>query len=105
MSDIDMTVGERVTIRITEEQLRLIQDMMDNGRADSISDVIRAALEEYLAKFYSPENVKKLTVDLPKGSVMELESLIKSGNAISIDDAIRDAVREYTRERVRSKME
>ena len=41
----------------------------------------------------------------PKGSVMELESLIKEGSAISIDDAIRDAVREYTRERTRMKLE
>ncbi len=104
LSDNVMTVGERITIRISEEQLRLIQDMIDNGRSDSISDVIRAALEEYLAKFYSPENVRKLTVDLPKGSVMELESLIKEGSAISIDDAIRDAVREYTRERTRMKL-
>ena len=104
LSDDDMTVGERVTIRISEEQLRLIQDMIDSGRSESISDVIRAALEEYLSKFYSPENVRKLTVDLPKGSVMELESLIKDGNAVSIDDAIRDAVREYTRERTRSKL-
>ena len=71
MSDIDMTVGERITIRISEEQLRLIQDMIDSGKADSISDVIRAALEEYLGKFYSPENVRKLTVDLPKGSVIK----------------------------------
>ena len=46
-----MTVGERITIRISEEQLRLVQDMIDSGRAESISDVIRAALEEDLAKF------------------------------------------------------
>ena len=104
LSDDDMTVGERVTIRISEEQLRLIQDMIDSGRSESISDVIRAALEEYLSKFYSPENVRKLTVVLTKGSVMELESLIKDGNAVSIDDAIRVAVREYTRERTRSKL-
>jgi Arc/MetJ-type ribon-helix-helix transcriptional regulator len=36
---------------------------------------------------------------------MELESLIKEGDAISIDDAIRDAVREYTRERARMRLE
>ena len=104
LSDNDMTVGERITIRISEEQLRLIQDMIDSGRSESISDVIRAALEEYLSRFYSPENVRKLTVDLPKGSVMELESLIKDGDAVSIDDAIRDAVREYTRERTRMRL-
>ena len=74
MSDNHMTVGERITIRISEEQLRLVQDMIDSGRAESISDVIRAALEEYLAKFYSPENIRKLTVDLPKGSVSALVS-------------------------------
>jgi Arc/MetJ-type ribon-helix-helix transcriptional regulator len=39
-----MTVGERITIRISEEQLRLVQDMIDSGRSESISDVIRAAL-------------------------------------------------------------
>ena len=100
-----MAVGERVTIRISEEQLRLIQDMIDTGRAESISDVVRASLEEYLLHFYSPENIRKLTVDLPKGSVMELESLIKEGDAVSIDDAIRNAVREYTRDRIRSKIE
>ena len=99
-----MTVGERITIRISEEQLRLVQDMIDSGRSESISDVIRAALEEFLSRFYSPENVRKLTVDLPKGSVMELESLIKDGDAVSIDDAIRDAVREYTRERTRMRL-
>lgn len=94
-----MTVGERVTIRISDEQLRLVQDMIDSGKADSISDVVRASLDEYLAKFYSPENIRKITVDMPKSSVVNLESLIRDGDAVSIDDAIRNAVREYTRMR------
>ena len=100
-----MTIGERVTIRITEEQLRLVQDMIAKGTADSISDVVRMALDEYLSRFYSPENVKKLMIDLPKGSVMELETLVKGGDAVSIDDAIRNAVREYTREHTHLKLE
>ena len=100
-----MAVGERVTIRISEEQLRLIQDMIDRDMAESISDIVRSALEEYLSKYYSPENIRKLTVDLPKGSVIELETLIKDGGAVSMDDAIRDAVRAYTRERIRSRMD
>lgn len=98
-----MAVGERVTIRISEEQLRLIQDMIANGNAESISDVVRFALDEYLSKIYSPENIKKLTVDFPKVSVIELESLVKGGDAISIDDAIRNAVRDYAREHARPK--
>lgn len=99
MSDTVMTVGERVTIRISDEQLRLIQNMIDTGKADSISDVVRASLDEYLAKFFTPENIRKITVDMPRTAVVELESLIKDGDAVSIDDAIRNAVREYTRMR------
>jgi len=32
--------------------------------------------------------------------VVELESLVKEGDSVSIDDAIRNAVREYVRMRL-----
>jgi Arc/MetJ-type ribon-helix-helix transcriptional regulator len=42
---------------------------------------------------------------LPKGSVVELETLVQDGDSVSVDDAIRNAVREYVRKRVSRAME
>jgi Arc/MetJ-type ribon-helix-helix transcriptional regulator len=46
-----------------------------------------------------------VTVELPKGNVVELEGLVKEGDSISIDDAIRNAIREYIRKRITRAME
>ncbi|NLN72081.1 MAG: CopG family transcriptional regulator, partial [Thermoplasmatales archaeon] len=51
---------------------------------------------------FTPENIAKITVDLPRGNVNELEDLVKEGDSVSIDDAIRNAVREYTRARAKN---
>lgn len=99
-SDCNMVSTERVTIRITKEQLLLIQNLIDSGKFDTMTDVVKGALDEFLGKYFSPENIQKVTVDLPKGNMIQLEELVRDGDSISIDDAIRNAVREYTRNRV-----
>ncbi len=95
-----MATSERVTVRVSEDQLSKIQALVDEGVFDTVTDVIRCALDEYLAQHFSPENMRKVSVDLPRRNVLELETLVKDGDSISLDDAIRDAVREYTRSRV-----
>ena len=90
---------ERVTVRMPGEAYELMQQLIDGDKYESVSDVIRAAVDDFLAKRFTPENVEKVTVDLPKTKVLELESLVRDGDSISLDDAIRNAVREYTRAR------
>ena len=90
---------ERVTVRMPGEAYELMQQLIDGDKFESVSDVIRAAVDDFLAKRFTPENVEKVTVDLPKTKVLELESLVRDGDSISLDDAIRNAVREYTRVR------
>ena len=90
---------ERVTVRMPGEAYELMQQLIDGDKFENVSDVIRAAVEEFLEKRFTPENVEKVTVDLPKTKVLELESLVRDGDSISLDDAIRNAVREYTRAR------
>ena len=97
---VEMTASERVTVRITKEQLLLIQDLIDKGKFGTMTAIVVSALDEFLGKYYSPENIRKVTVDLPKGNLIRLEELVRAGDSISIDDAIRNAVREYTRNRV-----
>ena len=98
MSDT-MPVTDRVTVRLTAEQIALIQNLVDSGEFETVTDVVRAAVDEFMSKRFTPDNIRKVTVDLPTESAIRLESLVSDGDAVSFDDAIRNAVREYTRSR------
>lgn len=91
--------AERVTVRMPSEAVEQLQSLVDGKEYSNVSDVIRAAVDEFLGNRFTPEHVSKVTVELPKVKVLELESLIRDGDSISLDDAIRNAVREYTRAR------
>lgn len=78
-----------------------MQELVDRGEFDNLSDAIRKALEEFIESRFTPENITKMTVDIPKGNVNDLQHLIDSGDSVSMDDAIRNAVREYTRNRIK----
>lgn len=94
-----MSSAERVTVRMSSDVVEKLQKMVDSSVYGNISDVIRAAVDEFLSNRFTPENLSKVTVELPKTKVLELESLVRDGDSISLDDAIRNAVREYTRTR------
>ena len=57
-------------------------------------------MDEFVEANFTPEYIERITIDLPKGNVVELECLVKDGDSVSLDDAIRNAVREYTRKRI-----
>ena len=97
--------SERVTIRIPTERLGILNGMVKEGKYGTISDVIRAAIDSFIDNQLTPEYIKKLTVELPKGNVVKLEELVQSGDSVSIEDAIRNAVREYIRRKVTKAIE
>ncbi len=95
-----MNGTERITIRISSQKSAQLQDMVESGEFQNISDVIRTAIDEFLQGRSSSDNVQKVRVELPRAKVIELEALVREGDSVSMDDAIRNAVREYTRTRV-----
>jgi Arc/MetJ-type ribon-helix-helix transcriptional regulator len=97
--------AERVTIRIPSERLDALNDLVKSGKYDTISDAIRAAIDNFIDTQFAPEYIKRLTLELPKGNVVKLEELVKSGDSVSIEDAVRNAIREYIRKRVSKAME
>jgi len=77
-----------------------LQALVDNGKFPTISDAIRAAIDTFIETHFTPEYIERVTVELPKGKLVELEALVKDGDSVSIDDAIRNAVRDYVRMRL-----
>jgi Arc/MetJ-type ribon-helix-helix transcriptional regulator len=96
---------ERITVRIPADRLEALQKLVDQGKFPTISDAIRASIDNFVEKHFTPEYIERVTVELPKGNVVELEMLVKEGDSVSIDDAIRNAVREYVRKRVSRAMD
>ncbi len=97
--------SERVTIRIPTERLDVLNGLVKGGKYATISDAIRAAIDNFIENQFAPEYIKRLTIELPKGNVIKLEELVQSGDSVSIEDAIRNAVREYIRKKVTKAME
>ena len=92
--------SERVTVRLPEEQVKKLERLAKKENR-TLSDVIRDALDGYLAQKYTPENLERRAIDFPKDSISNLEKLVKDGDAVDIEDAVRNAVREYIRGRFR----
>jgi len=77
----------------------------EGGTYSTISDAIRAAIDRFIDIQFSPDYIRKLMIELPKGNVVDLQQLVKSGDSVSVEDAVRNAVREYVRRRLHKAME
>lgn len=97
--------SERVTIRIPSVRLEALNNLVKSGKYSTISDAIRAAIDNFIDSQFTPEYIKRLTLELPKGNVVKLEELVKSGDSVSLEDAIRTAIREYIRRRLTKALE
>jgi Arc/MetJ-type ribon-helix-helix transcriptional regulator len=95
-----MVESQRVTIRLDEHSLAALQSLVSSGKYSNISEVMRAAIAQFIERNFAPRHIEKITVELPKGNAVELQKLVRRGDSVSIDDAIRNAVREYLRRRL-----
>lgn len=97
--------SERVTIRIPPDKIQALHQLVKSGEYDTISDVIRSAIDRFIDYQFAPDYIRKMIIELPKGNVVDLQQLVKSGDSVSVEDAIRNAVREYVRRRLHKAME
>jgi antitoxin ParD1/3/4 len=51
MSEIgDTTMMQRITLRLPEQQINLLQQMVDSGEYPNVSEAVRAAVRELVEK-------------------------------------------------------
>ncbi len=91
----------RITIRISGEAYKKLEELLKTGEFKNMSDVIRTAIQEFLKTRFSPPNVSKIPVELPKSIMDSIDILVESGDAIDKEDLIRLAVREYVNRRIK----
>ncbi|MCL4323301.1 MAG: CopG family transcriptional regulator [Candidatus Thermoplasmatota archaeon] len=74
-----------------------MESLLDKYNFESISDIIRMALRQFMEKYDDEGINKKVEVQLTRKMVDDLNSLLARGDAISIDDLIRSVLKEYTK--------
>ncbi len=96
-----MSVPYRITIRISEDLIKKLQEIVDKQNYPSISTAIREAINDFIKK---NEETKITDVDLKlPGKIYEhLETEVKNGNAVSIEDLIRIILREYAKAKTKN---
>jgi len=97
---VKMSDSIRITIRLSRAAAEKLEELVKSGEYKNLSDVVRTAIENFLAEKFAPKNVEKISVDLPKSTVAMLVKLVEAGDAVDLDDAIRTAVREYVRKQI-----
>ncbi|MCL4344952.1 MAG: ribbon-helix-helix domain-containing protein [Candidatus Thermoplasmatota archaeon] len=90
-----MSVPYRITIRVSEEDLDRLMKIREISKYETISEVIRDAIKEFLEKYDQESNVKNVQVKLTSRMVENLNSVIQNGEAISIEELIRTILKEY----------
>ncbi len=97
----DILESTRITIRISGEAYKKLEELLKTGEFKNMSDVIRTAIQEFLKTRFSPPNVSKIPVELPKSIIDSIDVLVENGDAIDKEDLIRLAVREYVNRRIK----
>ncbi|MEM0154989.1 MAG: ribbon-helix-helix domain-containing protein [Thermoplasmataceae archaeon] len=100
-----MSVPYRITVRISEDVMRKLEDMVENFQYESVSDIIRLAINEFIEKNEGKGGSSKVDLVLPKKVLEDLERDVDTGNAISLEDLIRIVLRDYTLKKVNKEID
>ena len=77
-----MSVPYRITIRVSEDLLDQLQEIVEKNHYSSVSEAIRLAISEFITKNHT-NSTSKVDLKLPRNIYAELEEEVNSGNAIS----------------------
>ncbi len=101
----DMSVPYRITVRVTKEIMNRLEELVENYQYETVSDVIRRAIEEFVSKHDKNAATSKVDLVLPKRILQDLEKDLDEGSAISLEDLIRLILRDYTMGRINKELD
>lgn len=83
----------KVVVRLPAETVKELEETVDNGRYDSISEAIADCVQQHLE---SHPEIKEKSAE--KKVEVKMESLIRE--EVTMDQLIRDAAKKFTKEKI-----
>lgn len=99
-----MSVPYRITVRISEETMEKLTELVDTYRYESVSDLIRKAIDDLVEQHFGKENVSA-EPGISRDTLKSIESEIDSNPTLSLDDVLKIVIREYTYRKMNTEME
>ncbi len=87
--------SEKITIRLTPDQVENIDSIMLNRDIKSRSKVIRMAIENFISENLIDVSSQKQIVHLPNSILNRLEDCVSAGDVLSIETAFQIAIDRY----------
>jgi Arc/MetJ-type ribon-helix-helix transcriptional regulator len=95
-----MIPTERVAVRLTPDTVAVLDTLVRSGEFSSMSDVVMAALREFIDSRFKAEDIHRILEDASKKKAIDPESLIAPSDTADLDEAIKAAVSGYVRDRI-----
>ena len=86
---------KKVSLRLTSDQEEALEEIVLTKGYKNRSQVLRAALENFIESSHESYNTEKITIELPKVYTEELDKLLDFVGAQTRHEAIRMAIRQY----------
>jgi metal-responsive CopG/Arc/MetJ family transcriptional regulator len=99
------TKSARLNIRLPEDDLRELEAIRERAGLQSVSDVVREAIQAYLHDEISTWNADKISATLPAALMEDVEMFIASGDATDISQAATLALAGWVEEKKRYYLE
>jgi Arc/MetJ-type ribon-helix-helix transcriptional regulator len=91
---------EKITVRLTRDQIDTLSIIVKQENVGSISEAIRASVQEFIRNHSAPLIGEIIGVKFPKEDVRKLNTIIECGDFLSAQELIRVAVKEYVDKRL-----
>jgi metal-responsive CopG/Arc/MetJ family transcriptional regulator len=99
------TKSARLNIRLPEDDLRELEGIRERTGLQSVSDVVREAIQAYLHDEVTTWNADKVSATLPSALMEDVEMFIASGDATDISQAATLALAGWVEEKKRYYLE
>jgi Arc/MetJ-type ribon-helix-helix transcriptional regulator len=99
------TKSARLNIRLPEDDLRELEAIRERTGLQSVSDVVREAIQAYLHDEISTWNADKISAILPAALMEDVEMFIASGDATDISQATTLALAGWVEDKKRYYLE
>ena len=87
--------SEKITIRLTPDQVENIDTIMLGHDVRSRSKVIRMAIENFISENIKDSASQKVVLHLPNNVVSRLEDCVSAGDVANIESAIQISIDRY----------
>ncbi len=97
-----MDSTQKITVRLGSDTMAVLQSFVDSGEYSSLSEVIFAAISDFIYTKCTQEDILKILANITDKKNIDMKVLMKNVEHTEMDEAVRKAVCEYIRMRMNS---